>query len=217
MQPDPGLPAANAHHVGSSADNVLAVGSSADNVLAVGSSADNVEHAGHLADNVLHFGRLLRQAGMPIPTDRIQLALSALQIAGLESKRDFHDTLAACFIDRAEHRALFEQAFWLYWRDPDVAGRMMAMLLPRVQTKTETPPAPENRRLGEALFPHPPQAPKPAPQEQIEVDASLTWNEREVLRKADFDTMSADEWRQAQRLLRQLAPLFEPLRTRRHV
>ena len=92
---------------------------------------------GHLADNVMHFGRVLRQAGMPVPTDRIQLALTALQVAGLESKRDFHDTLAACFIDRAEHRELFEQAFYLYWRDPDLAGRMMALLLPRVKAKTE--------------------------------------------------------------------------------
>ena len=170
---------------------------------------------GHLAHNVLHFGRVLRAAGMPVPTDRIQLALSALQIAGLESKRDFHDTLAACLLDRAEHRALFEQAFALYWRDPDIAGRMMAMLLPKVQAKTETPPAPENRRLGDALFPHQPHAPQPPAPEKIEVDAALTWNERELLRKADFDTMTADEWRQAQRLLRQLAPLFEPLRTRR--
>ena len=177
------------------------------------------ELPGHLADNVLHFGRVLRQAGLPVPTDRIQLALTALQVAGLESKRDFHDTLAACFIDRAEHRELFEQAFHLYWRDPDLAGRMMALLLPRVQAKTEQAPVPENRRLGEALFPHQPNlrnpAPQPPPPEKLDVDATLTWNERELLQKADFDTMTADEWRQAQRLLQRLAPLFEPITTRR--
>ena len=55
---------------------------------------------GHLAHNVMHFGRVLRQAGMPVPTARVALALTALQVAGLESRRDFHDTLAACFIDR---------------------------------------------------------------------------------------------------------------------
>ena len=44
---------------------------------------------GHLAENVMHFGRVLRQAGMPLPTDRIQLALNALQVAGLGSQRDF--------------------------------------------------------------------------------------------------------------------------------
>ena len=164
----------------------------------------------------MHFGRVLRQAGLPLGTDRIQLALTALQVAGLESRRDFHDTLAACFIDRVEHRELFEQAFVLFWRDPDLAGRMMALLLPRVQAKTDgAPPPPENRRLGEALFPHQPNAPQPPPPEQIEVDASLTWNDRELLRKADFDTMTAEEWRRAQQMLHTLAPLFEPLATRR--
>ncbi len=171
---------------------------------------------GHLAENVMHFGRVLRQAGMPVPTDRIELALTALQVAGLESKRDFHDTLAACFVDRVEHRDLFEQAFHLFWRDPDLAGRMMAMLLPRVQAKTEQAPLPENRRLGDALFPHQPHAPNPPPPpEKIEVEATLTWNDRELLRKADFETMTADEWRQAQALLRHLAPLFERVPTRR--
>jgi uncharacterized protein len=171
---------------------------------------------GHLADNVMHFGRVLRQAGLPLGTDRIALALTALQVAGLESRPDFHATLSACFVDRAEHRELFDQAFALFWRDPDLAGRMMAMLLPRVQAKTDAaPPPPENRRLGEALFPHQPNAPVPPPPEKIEVDASLTWNERELLRKADFDTMSTDEWRQAQQMLRRLAPLFERLPTRR--
>ncbi len=171
---------------------------------------------GHLAENVMHFGRVLRSAGMPVPTDRIQLALNALQVAGLESRSDFHATLMACLLDRVEHRELFDQAFVLFWRDPDLAGRMMAMLLPRVQAKTEQAPLPENRRLGEALFPHQPNHPNPPPPpEKIEVDATLTWNERELLQKADFDTMTADEWRAAQRLLRQMAPLFEPITTRR--
>ena len=171
---------------------------------------------GHLAENVMHFGRVLRQAGMAVGTDRIQLALAALQVAGLESRRDFHDALAACLIDRIEHRELFDQAFVLFWRDPDLAGRMMAMLLPRVQAKDHAvPPPPENRRLGEAMFPHQPNVPRPPPPEQIEIDTTLTWSERERLHKADFETMSTDEWRQAQAMLKQLAPLFEPLTTRR--
>lgn len=171
---------------------------------------------GRLAENVMHFGRVLRTAGLPVGSDRIQLALTALQVAGLESRRDFHDALAACFVDRAEHRELFDQAFTLFWRDPDIAGRMMAMLLPKVQAKTDAPPPPENRRLGDALFPHQPHAPAPPPPPQeMEVDATLTFSERELLRKADFETMSAEEWRQAQALLRGLAPLFERIATRR--
>ena len=173
---------------------------------------------GHLAENVMHFGRVLRQAGLPLGTDRIALALTALQVAGLESRSDFHDTLAACFVDRVEHREIFEQAFHLFWRDPDLAGRMMALLLPKVQAKDDLANAPpENRRLGEALFPHQPNAPEPppAPKEEIEIDAALTWNERELLRKADFETMSSDEWRAARQMLERITPLFERLPTRR--
>jgi uncharacterized protein len=170
----------------------------------------------YLADNVMHFARVLRAAGLPLGTDRVALALQALQVAGLESRQDFHDTLAACFIDRVEHRELFEQAFRLFWRDPDLAGRMMAMLLPKVRAKTPEKREHENRRLGDALFPHPGDRDAPPAPEQIELDAALTWNERELLRKADFETMTADEWRAAQRMLKRLGPLFERLPTRRH-
>lgn len=172
---------------------------------------------GRLAENVMHFARVLRDAGLPVGTDRVQTALAALQVAGLESKRDFHAVLSACLLDRAEHRALFDQAFVLFWRDPDLMGRMRALMLPKVQVKDgATPPPPENRRLGEALFPHPPERrPEQPEQDQLEVHAELTWNDREVLRQADFETMSADEWREAQRLLRELTLVFEPLPTRR--
>lgn len=173
---------------------------------------------GRLAENVLHFARVLRTAGLPIGTDRIQLALQALQVAGLESRRDFHDTLLACLIARAEHRALFDQAFHIFWRDPDLLGRMMAMLLPRVEGRAAAAkPPPENRRLADALFP-----PRPSPAgtpptrpEQLDLQAEMTWSDREVLRHADFETMSAAEWQQAKRAVAQLRPFFERLPTRR--
>jgi uncharacterized protein with von Willebrand factor type A (vWA) domain len=172
---------------------------------------------GRLAENVMHFARVLRHAGMPVGTDRVALALQALQVAGLESRRDLHAALSACMLDRIEHRELFDQAFELFWRDPDLLGRMRALLLPKVQLKPGAMPGPpENRRLGEALFPR--QQDQPAPNEapeETEIHAELTWNEAEVLRKADFETMSTEEWQQARRLLTQIPLLFEPIGTRR--
>lgn len=173
---------------------------------------------GRLAANVMHFARVLRTAGMPVGTDRIQLALAALQVAGFESRRDFHATLAACFVDRAEHRALFDEAFVLFWRDPDLTGRMMALLLPKVnaaQGGQKDKPA-QNRRLGDALYRPPPQSreAQPAP-ERIEIEAAFSFSDDEVLRKADFDTMSADEWHEAKRLVARLRLFAEPLPTRR--
>ena len=165
----------------------------------------------------MHFARVLRTAGMTVGTDRVMLSLQALQVAGLESRTDFHAVLSSCLLDRIEHRELFDQAFELFWRDPDLVGRMRAMLLPKVRAQDAmTPEMRENRRLADALFPKPPGAP-PAeePQDEQQFDAALTFNEREVLRKADFDTMSADEWRAARRALAQMRLIFEPLPTRR--
>ena len=172
---------------------------------------------GRLADNVMHFARVLREAGMPLGTDRTLLALQALQVAGMASRQDLHSVLSCCLLDGARHRELFDQAFDLFWRDPDLSGRMRALLLPKVQLKDAAqPPTHENRRLGQALFPHRPGAPPPPSQEQVEIHADLTWSERELLRKTDFDTLSSDEWRQATQLLAQLRLVFEALPTRRY-
>ena len=174
--------------------------------------------AEHLAENVLHFARVLRQAGLPVGTDRVKLCLEALRVAGLGSRADFKATLAACLIDRAEHRALFEQAFHIFWRDPDLLGRVLAMLLPRAKGRTGTPPPPENRRLAEALFPQPPQwqPPREPEPQRVEIQAQLSFSERELLRQRDFETMSPAEWAEAKRLLQRLRPFFEARPTRRY-
>lgn len=172
-------------------------------------------NSGHLAENVMHFARVLREAGMAVGAERVHLALQALRVAGLASRADFKATLAACLIDRAEHRALFEQAFHIFWRDPDLLGRVMAMLLPRAEGRA-APPPPENRRLADSLFPHPQQHRQAAPPpERIELDALLSWSEREQLRQRDFETMSAAEWAEARRALARLRPIIEQRATRR--
>ena len=172
---------------------------------------------GHLAHNVLHFARVLRSAGMPVGTDRVQLALQALLQGGLESRADFHAALQACMLSKAEHRVLFNQAFALFWKDPDLEGRMRALLLPRVQLQEKAAlKIPENRRLAAALFPHAPQTESPQPPpEELDVQASLTWNEQEVLRQKDFETMTPEEWLEAKRLLRGMPVQFKPVLTRR--
>ncbi len=170
---------------------------------------------GRLAENVMHFARVLRAAGVPVGTDRVIVALHALRVAGLESRNDLHAVLAACLIDRVEHLEMFDQAFGIFWRDPDLLGRMMAMMLPQVTGIDEQLPAQrENRRLADALF-APKQREQPPPPERIEIDASLTFSQQELLRKADFDTMSTEEWLQARRLIDGLRAALPRVRTRR--
>jgi uncharacterized protein with von Willebrand factor type A (vWA) domain len=168
-----------------------------------------------------------------VGTDRVLLALRALQETGFDTqpggcdparlaggwlarRGDFHATLAACFIDRASQRELFDQAFGLFWRDPDLLGRLLAMRLPQVRAKQAPdaqPQAPQSRRLADAML-QPRRAEAESPP-RLELDAELTWSERELLHHADFETMSAEEWRAAQRALREMRLAAEPLPTRR--
>ena len=169
----------------------------------------------HLATNVMHFARVLRHAGMPVGTDRVLLAQQALQVAGLHSRQEFHAVLCACLLDRHEHQELFDQAFTLFWRDPDLMGRMRALLLPKVNTRMP-PPVKENRRLGDALYPsNRDAATQKPPQEEIELEASMTTSASERLQKMDFETMTSDEYRTAQRQLSRLQAAFEAVPTRR--
>ena len=175
---------------------------------------------GHLGENVMHFARVLRATGLPIGSDRIRLALEALPIAGLESRADLHATLTACLLDRPENQAMFDQAFHLFWRDPDLLGRMMAMLLPRVQGRAQgrdSGPRPaQNRRLANALFPQRADAKPQTPNlEETLIDAALTFSDRERLFKADFETMTAQEWIEAKRMVAALAINIERIATRR--
>ena len=169
----------------------------------------------HLAENVLHFGRVLRTAGLAVGTDRLMLATQALQAGGLASRADFKATLAACLVDRPEHRPLFDQAFHVFWRDPDLLGRIMALLLPQAQGRTGAPPPPENRRLADALFPAPAE-PRPSRTEQLDIEARLDLSDRERLQQRDFDTMTAAEWAAARQALAALQPRLAQQLTRRH-
>jgi uncharacterized protein with von Willebrand factor type A (vWA) domain len=168
-----------------------------------------------LAENVMHFGRLLRAAGLPVGPDRVLDALAALQYSGIERRDDLYWTLAAVFLDRHEGLTLFDEAFRLFWRDPELGVR--ALRLPPVAGRI--PPGERepqiSRRLAQALFQNR-QHPGAAPLEQVTFDASLTFSNRESLRAMDFESMSTEELAAARAALARLKLKLPGLRTRRY-
>jgi uncharacterized protein with von Willebrand factor type A (vWA) domain len=72
----------------------------------------------------MHFARVLRGAGLPVGPDRVIDALRALQIAGVSNRDDFYWTLASVFLDRREHFHVFDQAFHVFWRNPQLLERV---------------------------------------------------------------------------------------------
>jgi uncharacterized protein with von Willebrand factor type A (vWA) domain len=171
-----------------------------------------------LAENIIHFARVLREAGIPVGPDRVLDALRALQVTGIENREDFYWTLAAVFLGRREHFEVFDQAFHIFWRDPHMLERVMAMMLPKVYGRAEAKD--ENQpvsRVAEAMAPKRSRNPEdqPQPPDKLDIDATFTVSDRELLQRADFETMTAQELSQAKKLIARLRLPIPEIRTRR--
>lgn len=171
---------------------------------------------GKLAENLSGFGRALRRAGVRVDAARMALAQQALLLVGLE-RADFRAALEAVFVSRAEDRAVFHELFDVYLRNPDVAQKLLAQMLPRGPAPAPAPP--RRPRVAEALAPlqSARQAPLPPAGERFELDAALTPSALQRLRQADFAQLSASEYRLVERLAREIAlplPQYAARRTR---
>ena len=175
------------------------------------------EPPGRLAANLMHFARTLRAAGLPVGSGAVLEALRAVEAVGLARREDFYWTLHAVFVRRREHRLLFDEAFHVFWRNPRLLERVTSLLLPTVHTPPRGDAKPLSRRLSEALFAGGEGKPKTKePEEEIELDATLTWSDREILRTRDFEQMSAEELAAAKAAIARLRLAVPPAPTRRY-
>ncbi len=171
-----------------------------------------------LFENIMHFARVLRGAGLPIGPGQVLEALAAVKAAGIGSRADFYWTLHAVFVNRRDQRDLFDQAFHIFWRNPQLLNKVLGLLLPRF--KDPNPPDEEEAiapRIADALSgDRPRQLPEAADQEEVTLDASLTFSERELLQGKDFERMTAAEILEAKRLIKDFRLPIMEVPTRRH-
>jgi uncharacterized protein with von Willebrand factor type A (vWA) domain len=178
--------------------------------------AESAGGAGRLAENVLHFSRLLRAAGLRIGSDRVIDCVRALELTAAEfpsRREDWYWTMSAVLLSREEQRPIFDQAFRIFWRDPNLAEKMMSLLLPKAHGRAAKPEEQQSQRLTDALYAQ--KKPEEREAEKLELEARLTFSSREVLSRMDFDTMSAAELAQAKKMLAQLRLPLPLIRTRR--
>src|ERR1700744_4058952 len=88
------------------------------------------ESGGRLYQNIMYFARALRAAGLPIGPGAVLNALQAVQAVGIENRRDFYWTLHAVFVTKHDQEEIFDQAFHIFWRNPQLLEKMMSLLLP---------------------------------------------------------------------------------------
>src|SRR5437762_8293038 len=169
-----------------------------------------------LAENIMHFTRVLRMAGLPVGPAKVIAAIDAVEAVGIANREDFRAALESVLIERHDQQALFEQAFELFWRNPRLLERMMQLLLPRIYGRV--PPAdaeaPLPARLADAMS-RLRRDDSEATDQEIDVDAVMSFSPREVLQGKDFETMSVAELAQVKAMIAKLRLPLPELPTRR--
>ncbi len=172
--------------------------------------------AGKLAENVMHFARVLRAAGLPIGPGRVIDAVQALQAAGMARREDFYWTLAAVFLSKREQQDVFDQAFQIFWGDPERLARIMGLLLPQNDGQSgQDGQQQAGRRLAEALQAGNERAPEEERSLEGKDEAGMAGSAAELLQHADFESMSGAELAQAKRLIARLRLPIAEMQTRR--
>jgi uncharacterized protein with von Willebrand factor type A (vWA) domain len=166
-----------------------------------------------LAQNILLFARTLRAAGLPIGPGKVIDAIEAVKAAGIGTRDDFYWTLHAVFVQRREQREIFDQAFHIFWKNPQFLQRMMSLLLPQFRyDRPEEEREEIATRLAEALHGNRTAGidQMPADEEEIEIDAAMTFSDREMLQARDFEKMSSAELAESKKAIASLRlPIME--------
>ena len=170
---------------------------------------------GKLADNLSGFGRTLRRAGVRVDAARMALAQQAVMLVGM-AREDFSAALETVLISREQDRMVFRELFEAYFRNPNVAQKLLAQMLPSAESKAE--PAKRRPRVSEALAPvRAARNASPREEEKIDFDAAMTASDLQRLRQADFNQLSASEYLLVERLAREVPlplPRYAARRTR---
>ena len=170
---------------------------------------------GRLGANVVQFARLLRRAGLRVGPAETIAAQEALTQVDIGDRAQVRIALRATMVHRREQQEVFDQAFSLFWRDPNAAKQAaaMAMLDGRPDPEAKKAP-PASRRVAEAFAPKPSAPQKPAEEAPPEAIA-LVASERERLQTMDFEAMSAADIDAAKAEIRRRVLALDLQRTRR--
>jgi len=157
-----------------------------------------------LAENIMLFVRLLRASGLKVGPSAMLDAVRSVQQVGIEKKPYLYHSLAASLLSRPEDRALFDQAFHLFWRNPKFMEQMRNVLLPQMKSMGGEADNEMMRRLEDALG-QSADNPPPVPEKtELQIDARHTASEKDALQAKDFQMMSSSEWAEAEQAIARL-------------
>ena len=170
---------------------------------------------GKLADNIAAFGRALRRAGVPMDSSRMALAQTAAMLIGLDRKDDLAAALECVMIGQEQDRTVFAQMFEAFFRNPELAHKLLAQMLPQTQEAAKATVS-RRARVQEALraVANAKNRP-PAKDDEVELDAAMSASQAIRLHHADFQSLNASEYRLVEQLARTIPLALPQIKGRR--
>jgi len=175
------------------------------------------------------FGRALRAAGLPVDVGASVDFARALGIVDLADREQVRDAGAAVFVRRKDDLEPYREVFDRYWRGRlQLGGEAVEDGEEAAPSTGEAEPGGEPPLPGDERVSSPEDhGGVPVPVEgdddeetEEEAESNLlspdAWSKAEALRHRDFDRMTPEELRDAERLVDLLEPRLELRRTRRH-
>lgn len=176
----------------------------------------NPEGSGYLLHNILLFGRLLHGLGLDVNPSRMITLVKALEHIEIGQKNDFYHAARCLLVHDYEDIALFDQAFDLFWRQPE--ERRLTLTLAKKQRQTYSPPQPG--KTQPALRVKAGRSPVIDSESGDDLSPQLvttrTYSTQEILRQKDFAELDADELEAIKKLMARLVWQLGLRRTRRY-
>ena len=172
------------------------------------------EPGGKLLHNLLLFGRLLHRLGMDVNPGRMIDLVQALEHVDIGRREDFYHALRSLLVHRKEHLPLFNQAFSNFWRrhDDEWAEFDLSQL---VVDKQQPAPLVAPPPLGNGDAPPAQPDEDDDGEEQLILEITRTYSERERLRHKDFGELTPDEVQAVKRFMAELVWQLGQRRSRR--
>ncbi|WP_405242747.1 vWA domain-containing protein [Lentisalinibacter salinarum] len=176
-------------------------------------SADAAAAGEAFREHLILFVRTLRHAGLGLGPGDTRGALEAAAATGLRDRDDLRRALAASLVRSPRDMRLFRQAFGLFFERPQALRR-----LADAAAEPEASGAAEDGlgRLAQALAAAGHGRERPRETRRAQRDRRGGASALEVLRRKDFEQMSAEERSTARALLREAVLPLATLRTRRY-
>ena len=168
-----------------------------------------------LLDNILSFIRLLRKSGVKIGNQSSIDALKSIRLLKIGNRKEFYWALHTTLINRNEDKQIFDQCFYLFWQNPKIMEQVFNLLIPQIGTqKSPENPKKQLKRISENLGKKNIDLEKNQ-KDEIVFDSQMSWSNKSSINSKDFEMMSSNELKEAEKVIKKLLIKSQTQLTRR--